>query len=160
MTPIELLQNLKIVTEKSLSEMRLEVKGEPGTQEVTRRRPTVFLGKLPAKKEKLTKYIPYVLIRILSGADEQRQGNKSTAIASTRFIVATYSEDDSGYIDCLNIINRLRLNLLEAGIVGNKFLLKDQKIEWLMYEDDTGPYTIGEMVMEWDLPPIERKVQL
>ena len=65
----------------------------------------------------------------------------------------------------LNVMERLRIALLEQVVIGKQFRLDlKEGLESLAYPDDasssTAPYYLGEMVSQWKLPPVGRKVAL
>ena len=80
--------------------------------------------------------------------------------ATIRTIFCVYHPDEQeGGLALLNLMERLRLSLLEQGVVGKQFILdKETGLESLVYTEDIAPYYAGEMISVWKLPPIERKV--
>ena len=62
-------------------------------------------------------------------------------------------------MDVLNLITRIRVALIKAGIIGEQFSLK-RKIEYIVYPDSTPPYFMGEMMTLWEMPIIQREVPL
>ena|GEM_PF-6606099 len=100
--------------------------------------------------------VPYIILRLITGSDEQTPGESPTSECKVRVIAVTYSKDDSqGALDALNVITRIRIALLKSGVVG-QFLIKPQ-IEYLMYENDTSPYHIGEMMLTAEMPTVTRE---
>ena len=102
-------------------------------------------------------YVPYILIKLLTGEDVQTPGQPTESTVKTRIILTTYSKNpEEGYIDAVNIISRIRTDLLTKRKVGGVFKLK-MPVEYIVYEVDIGAYTVGEIVAEWSMPPIEQK---
>ena len=156
MTPIMLLDDLKKVILTCTKDLLLQVKTKQGAEKAERQL-NVFLGAVPTK-EGLTQDVPYILLRFLNGKDEQKQGEEEESTATVRIITAVYSEDyEKGYVDCLNVISRIRIELMKNRIVGNRYQLK-LPLEYVVYEDDTGPYTIGELITNWEIPSIRQEV--
>jgi hypothetical protein len=156
LTGNNLLDALENFVEEETKELMLEVKTKYG-EESRERAPLVFKGNLPKKDEPIQK-VPYVLIKFLTGKDSQIPGDFEESTMNVRLIIVTYSEDSSkGYIDTLNIIDRLRIKLLKTRVLSNVFMLK-MPIEYTIYEDDTGPYNIGEMILTFDSPTIQKEV--
>lgn len=151
MTPIVLLDRLKEFIEMSIKDVILPSRNsEP-------RAAKVYKGNLP-NKEAETKQVPYILIRFITGKDDQLSGEMTDSECRVRIIVVTYSDDgEEGYINALNLITRIRIALLKERIIGDQFLLK-MPLEYIVYEDDTDPYHIGEMMTIWNIPAIEREV--
>lgn len=160
MTPINLIDALKEFIEEQVKDIFLSVrvKGENTTPQY--RAAAVHKMRLP-DKESETKLIPYILLQFLTGKDTQEPGKDPESECKIRIVVATYSEDGGvGTYDVLNVITRIRMALLKAGIIAEQFLLKlDSPLEYIVYSDETAPYYLGEMVTTWELPAIEREVQ-
>lgn len=157
MTPIFLLDDLKEVIKNCTKDLLLEVKTKRNDEEVIRPA-NVFIGNPPEKRAN-EQYIPYIILRLLTGQDEQKAGEEEYSIVKVRIIVATYSKDsEKGYINALNLITRIRENLLKNRILKKRYILK-MPFEYVIYEDDTGPYTIGEAVVTWEIPSIRQEVE-
>ena len=154
MTPNILLKELKEYIESLTADMALEYK-DAGNDEYTA--PKVYTGKLPVKSKTGLEYTPYILIKLLTGEDTQEPGELTESTVKTRIILTTYSKNpEKGYIDVVNIISRIRTDLLTKRQVGDVFKLK-MPVEYIVYEVDIGTYTVGEIVAEWSMPPIEQK---
>ena len=111
-------------------------------------------------KDAETKQIPYILLQFIKGSDDQKEGERPESECAVRFVFATYSEDGGkGAMDVLNLITRIRVALIKAGVIGEQFSLK-RKIEYIVYPDSTPPYFMGEMMTLWEMPIIQREVPL
>ena len=128
------------------------------------RPPGVYRMRLPQFRD-ATRKAPYILHQAITGKDAQAAGMRvpeSSAVVRTVFCV--YHEDgEEGALALLNLMERLRIALLEQVVLGKQFRL-DLKagLEALAYPDDaeprSAPYYLGEMISTWSLPGIERKV--
>jgi len=171
MTPNVLLERLKEFIQENTADIilavrpvknktlppRLREQTEEEAEEVTQRAAEVHLMRLPDKDAE-TNRIPYVLLQYLAGKDEHPEGRQEDTTGNVRIIVATYSDNDSeGALDVLNVITRIRIALLKAGVVGEQFLLR-KPLDHLIYPDDTQPYFFGEMMTVWEMPTIRREV--
>lgn len=176
MTPVELVGALKSFIQDATKDLLLEVKktekrdksGLEEYKETTKNikeeksaeyRPVaVYAGKLPGKKSEY-EYVPYALIRLLTGADEQKVGEQQDSSCVVRIIFVIYASDpENGYIDMLNLITDIRTKLLKVRELANCFRLT-LPFEYAIYEDETtGNYTIGDMVMTWEMPGIHQEV--
>lgn len=114
-----------------------------------------------------TRKAPYILHQILTGKDVQKAGQKAPdSLALVRTVFCVYSKDEEeGGMHLLNVMERLRIALLEQVVIGKQFKLDlDAGLESMAYPDDanvnTAPYYLGEMVSQWKLPPVGRKVAL
>ncbi len=158
MTPVELLEELKGFIEKHTKDIILQVRTRRGNEEISRAA-EVHKMKLPTKSDE-TERIPYILLQVLNGKDDADPGKARSSNCKIRIVVATYSEDGGeGSYDVLNLLMRIRFNLLKTGILADKFILK-HPLEYIIYPEDTSPYYLGEMMTEWSIPSIEREVNL
>ena len=99
-------------------------------------------------------------MQFIKGSDDQKEGEQPESECAVRFVFATYSEDGGkGAMDVLNLITRIRVALIKAGVIGEQFSLK-RKIEYIVYPDSTPPYFMGEMMTFWEMPTIQREVPL
>ena len=104
--------------------------------------------------------IPFFLLQFIKGSDDQKEGEQPESECAVRFVFATYSEDGGkGAMDVLNLITRIRVALIKAGVIGEQFSIK-RPIEYIVYPDSTPPYFMGEMMTIWEMPTIQREVPL
>ena len=154
MTPNILLERLKEFTEANTKDLILEVRVKPGEKGPKERAAEVYTMRLP-NKDAETKQIPYILLQFIKGSDDQKEGEQPESECAVRFVFAAYSEDGG----VLNLITRIRVALIKAGVIGEQFSLK-RKIEYIVYPDSTPPYFMGEMMTFWEMPTIQREVPL
>ena len=158
MTPVVLLERLKDFAKEATKDLILEVKVKGGEDGPKERAPEVHTMRLPDTDAE-TRLIPYILLQFIKGTDTQEAGEKPDAECAVRIVVATYSEDaETGAMDVLNVITRIRVALMKAGIVGEQFTVK-RPLEYIVYPDSTRPYYLGEIMTLWEMPTIEREVQ-
>lgn len=158
MTAVVLLDELKKFIEEHTKDIILSVRVKQSSGEPKERPAEVHKMRLP-DKEGETKLIPYILLQFLTGKDAQEEGQSAESESKVRIVVATYSEDGAeGATDVLNVLTRIRVALLKAGVVGKQFLLK-KPLEYIVYPDETAPYYMGEMLTIWEMPEIEREVE-
>ena len=172
MTPVELLYELKQFIEATTKDIILSVrpvnnkvipapsgKQKSEDEEPLTRAAEVHLMRLPDKDAE-TNRIPYILLQLLTGVDDQEAGKEPDSDCRIRIVVATYSEDGgAGSMDLLNVITRIRVALLKAGVIGKQFTLR-KPLEYMINPEDTGPYYLGEMLTIWGIPTIKREVIL
>ena len=155
MTPIFLLEAIKKICEEETGDMVLQVKNDDPLKKAKEGKLSYFLGKTP-KKNSSTKYVPFIIIRFLSGKDNQDEGENTESTCTVRIITCIYNEDEEkGYIDALNVITAIRTRLLQDRLIDRRFQVR-MPLEYIIYEDDTENYTIGEMVVTCDMPSIEK----
>lgn len=147
MTPYDMLCSLKKFCEENTADLI-----SPARDTGEERPPKVFVGELP-EKEGRTKQAPYILLKLLTGKDAEE------STCQVRIIVTTFHEEDrqENYLQCLNVLTRLRQRLLEKIVIERRYVLKDP-LEYVIYDNDTEVYQVGELLTTWGIPTIEREV--
>ncbi len=173
MTPNELLYELKNFIEEIVKDIILEVrpvknkaipvpigKEEKAEEQPQKRAAEVHLMSLPDKDAE-TNRIPYIVLQLLTGTDDQQAGKDPDSECKIRIVLATYSENQSvAAMDLLNLITRIRVALLKQVVIGKQFTLR-KPLEYAIYTtEETGPYYFGEMLTIWGIPTINREVNL
>ena len=167
MTKVVLLKQLKEFTEERVKDLLLPVAQQKEDEEPPKDRPAeVYRTRLPDSRA-AKKKAPYILHQAVTGKDVQKPGDRtpdSSAVVRTVFCVYCKDEEEGG-LYLLNVMERLRIALLEQVVIGKQFRLDlKEGLESLAYPDDasssTAPYYLGEMVSQWKLPPVGRKVAL
>jgi hypothetical protein len=163
MNKVILLDTLKEFTEQAIKDLIMPVMRQKNdTNEEAAPRPArVYKMSLPDMKLK-DKKAPYIIHQIITGKDEQLAGEREQAETLVRTVFAVYSPDEQeGGLMLLNLMERLRIALLQRRVIGGQFALDMQAgIESLIYPDNTPPFYAGEMVSRWRLPGIERQYKL
>ena len=162
MTKVVFLERLKDFTHEATGNILMPVAMQKGdTEQPSPRAAEVFRTRLPNSKS-AKKKAPYILHQIITGKDVQPSGELEQSLATVRTIFCVYNDDEQeGGLMLLNLMERLRIALLEQVVIGNQFQLDlEAGLESLVYPEDTAPYFAGEMVSTWKLPAVERKVKL
>lgn len=158
MTKVILLEELKKFCENAVKDYRLPTAVQKGDTERICRPPKIYRMRLP-ESSATDKTVPYIILQVVTGKDEQNESECTEASAVVRLIFAVYNEDgQEGALSLLNVMETVRIALLKNSIVGNMFSL-DRKtgIETFIYPDDTTKYFFGEMITNWNLPPVEQE---
>ena len=163
MTRVELISALGDFIADAVKDFRLPVAVQKGDDESLcfDRAPEVFLMRLP-NGSSYKKFAPYVIVQYVSGKDVQPNAKKAEgeSTAFVRLIFCVYAErEDEGAMMLLNVMERVRIALLRAGVIGGQFRLDadGDGLEHIIYNDDTQPYYGGEIVGTYYLPVIERE---
>ena len=161
MTRIILLERLRDFTKEATADLIMPTRMQKGDTEQGYRPADVYLTRLPDGTS-ATKKAPYVLHQIITGMDQQPQGQRVTSSAKVRSICCVSNDDEQeGRLMLLNLMERIRVALLRQVVIGEQFTLDlEAGLEVLVYPDDTAPYFVGEMISTWILPPVEREVNL
>ena len=160
MTRVGLLKTLKVFTEAAISELVMPVRMQKGDSEQEYRTADVYLMRL-SDSTAAQKKAPYIIHQVITGKDFQIPRNLPKSQTVVRSIFCVYCDDESeGGLMLLNLMERLRIELLRVQVIGDIHQLDLQEgLEVLIYPDDSAPYYIGEMISTWDLgPPVRREV--
>lgn len=150
-----LLDCLKKFIEEDLKEYRLPVKQDGWTGQPERRVPDIHEMAVPEPSEEHER-IPYILLQVLNGRDERGSDGQMKSIVNVRIIITIYDDDmQGGKMQVLQIVQRLRRDLIRAGVIGGCFALQ-WPLEYLIYPDETEWYHLGEMATQWSIPTEER----
>lgn len=152
MTPLELLGALERYCKEITKDMRLVARVEENGTQAAECPPKVFIGNLPDKKAE-RKAAPYILLKLLTGKDDNEE-----SICRVRIICVTFSEDkQENYIQCLNLVTKIKTKLLEDVVIENRFSCQ-KPVEFIIYDDDLEVYQIGEIMTIWEMPKVKRDV--
>lgn len=109
-----LIKKLEIITE--------DFQLQPDKQGFPLMPPKIINGYLPMKRSTKEPEAPFIIVRPKSGDDNLSQ---NTAVVSCELIIVTISEDDQGgYVDALNVCERIRGYLLSNRTLDKKYLLE------------------------------------
>ena len=158
MTRIVLLECLRDFTKEATADLIMPTKMQKSDTEQGYRPADVYLMRLPDSSS-ATKRAPYVLHQLISGADQQKE-NHIISDASVRSVFCVYNDDkQEGGLMLLNLMERLRVALLQQVIIGEQFTIDlDAGLNILTYSNDTAPYFAGEMISTWKLPTVKREI--
>ena len=158
MTPIFLMDNLEEFIKEKTKDILLEVKDRSGSNEPVRRAADVYKFGLPEADDAVQR-VPYILLKILTGTDSKKENEPPESIVKVRIIFAVYSKNEQdGTLSLLNLILKVRSELEKTGIIAKKYALQ-MPLEYIVYQDTTPPYYLGEMITSWSVPAITREVE-
>lgn len=159
MTRTGLLEAFKVFTENAVKDLLLPVRRQKDeAAEPEPRAAQVYKARLPEMTAS-DKKAPYILHSVITGRDHQspEEPVECTAVIRTMFCVYHPNEEEGG-LALLNLIERLRIELLRKVVVESYTLDLSQGVETLVYPDNTAPYYMAEMATVWILPPVKREV--
>lgn len=117
--------------------------------------PTVHRGLLPPKTSETRNDPVYPLILVLP---VDGKGKRDSSIAQIKLRFGTQSDDNDGFIDVLNLMERVKILLMRQGIIENKYRIHDEW-EWKFFEDQPAPQWVADLITTWDLPQIRQEVK-
>ncbi|MFI3255431.1 MAG: hypothetical protein R3Y63_14020 [Eubacteriales bacterium] len=158
MTTSDLVDSLANFIKNATKDLMLPVRVVSDGAESKTRTPIIYKMRVPTKEAEIQQ-IPYIVVQHLKGKDERDENGIASCTAVIRILIATYSENqEEGAISVENIINRIRIPLLKQGIIAKKYLV-NMPLEYVIYPDPIPPYYLGEMITNWQVPPVEREVR-
>ncbi|OKP67575.1 hypothetical protein A3842_28145 [Paenibacillus sp. P3E] len=140
MTITLLIMAIKKFLEKELADDMLPV-------------PPVLLGYLPQSTLSNPVY-PVIMIRPAEG-----EGDISKGQIQIKLLFGTQSDDSSGLIDLINLMERVRILLLRQRVLEQKYAMDGS---WKCKLNDEHPSSEwgGELTTTWALPQIRQEVQM
>lgn len=117
--------------------------------------PSIHLGFLPQKTHATIEIpeFPFIIIRPLEGQDEV--SNNKTHI---KLLFGTESPDNDGFMDVLNLMERVRISLLKVGVLDSRYAI-ERPYKWKFYDEQPFPEWVGEAMTLWTLPTIIQEVE-
>ena len=114
MTRTILPKRLRAFTEEVTADLIMPTRLQKGDTEQIFRPAKVYLMRLPDGTS-ATKKAPYVLHQVITGMDQQPQGQRVTSRAKVRSICCVYNDDEQeGGLMLLNLMERLRIAMLST----------------------------------------------
>jgi len=118
----------------------------------------VYPQHLPAKKNQNdTEHYPHIIVRLLDGEDPQEMYPNQCRV-HFYFGVVDKTSDYQGYLDSLNMVQKLYDHLMRKRLFDKKYTV-EYPVKWSVTEEDYYPYyyagletvwTIGKVTMEDD----------
>ncbi|CAH1058854.1 hypothetical protein [Paenibacillus pseudetheri] len=117
--------------------------------------PAVHLGALPSKtaENRNDPVFPLIIVRPMDGDSDNDESR-----VQVKLLFGTQSEDDSGFIDVLNLMERVRILLMRQRIIDKKFRI-ESNWKWQFLEDQPEPQWICQAITTWTLPQIRQEVK-
>ena len=158
MTPVFFVRRIAEIHSSKTSDIILQCEPEQEANEEKERAAAVYKMGLP-EADDVQQKVPYILLKFLTGTDDKKAGEPEEDSCKVRIIFAVYSEDgQDGPLALLNLILRVRSELKKAGTIGGGQFALELPLEYIVYQDTTPPYYMGEMVTNWSMPVTQRDV--
>jgi hypothetical protein len=110
--------------------------------------PVLVYGVLPPKRAPSEPQPPLIIVRPVSGTDTD-DGSRIVV----RFLVETYSEDQAGLRDQVNVLQRLRSALAGQRTLGPFHL--ELPMQWQLFDEQPQPIWAAYLTTTWTQPAIE-----
>jgi len=159
MTRLDLLKTLCDETRKATADIIMPTQLQKGDKKQLFRPADMYQMRLP-NFSAAQKKAPYIIHQVITSKDIQPSGNPVSSSTVIRSIFCIYNDnEEEGALMLLNLMERLRIHLLEKIVIGNRYELNlEVGLETLIYPDDTAPFYAGEMSSTWKIPETKRKV--
>lgn len=152
MTPIMLQKALKEELERLFEGFFSSEK-----MDYSERAVTIYEQDLPEDIETVLEEgrMPFVIVRLSEGEMEQPEDVEQVKVV---FIFCSEAPElnKSGYVDVMNMIQRVKERFLKNPVVGNYFTA-ELPMKWVIQEDDTTELYYGGMEMNFYCPGIRRE---
>lgn len=149
-----LLDDLQDFIKETMKDYPLFVKQEGWDDQPLTRGAEVSQMIMPDADEEHER-IPYILLQMLNGSDKRDNSGRMVSKANVRIVIAIYNKDRlEGRLQLLRIVQKIRFDLWDAGIIGRIFML--DSLEFLIYPDETEWHHLGEMSTDWIIPSVQR----
>lgn len=95
-------------------------------------------------------HFPYIIVRMMNGEEDEEE-----AECKIVFVIGVYdeSEDNQGFKDVLNIIEKIRQHIFKKQIFANQFICK-YPLKWGVNEEDVSPFYFGGIESSWSIAKI------
>lgn len=155
MTASDCLKALKDFVQKNVADEMMLLKENTENEYV---HPHVCIMTLPHKNFIPVDFsVPFILIGLSDGTDSGNENKLSIRIMCATYTSGTYDNelklpDDTGYIDLLNVIERIILRLTERQVINGMGSL-EKPINYGVYsEQATYPYNYGYLTFGMQIP--------
>jgi hypothetical protein len=110
----------------------------------------IFKQHLPKKENNNDEHLPYLLIQLLEGQQDNEDDPQKVQVI---FIAGIYDEQDTfqGYRDVSTVLQKVVENLKRNPVIDKRFEL-NYPIRWAFHDEDTFPYYFGALETVWDIP--------
>lgn len=165
MTDVEIINGLAVFLEKNVaSKIMLEKPPEKGnidrigSYELVN--PVVYKGWMPLNN--LTEYnysVPSIVVMLDEGIDDNSDSNLSLRLKIATFDPGETQENGEvklngkGYMDLLNLMTRIRLELSQNPIIEEKVSI-NKPIKWSMDKEQSYPYWTANMSFPVSIAPL------
>ncbi len=163
MTRVVLLNDLKLLLEEAVKDMKLPTQVQKGDEKKIFRAPKIHLMSLPDSRS-YEKQAPYIIIQLTDSAHFRKEDSPPDPFykAVVRFVYCVYDEnEEEGNIMLLNLMDRTQEVLLKKIQVGKTFVLDEYEgIDGTVFFSETAPFYTGTEIATFKLIPIQREVDL
>lgn len=143
MTEIELTRAIREKLELIVANLRL--KSDKVDQ--PDRPPTVINGFLAPKRSNQQSDFPYLIVRPNQGIT----GNDGFTHVTVKLLIGCFSEEFDGFEYGLQVLNIIRLGLMENLTLENRFRM-ELPFDWQLFDDQPYPEWVLEATTQWTIP--------
>jgi hypothetical protein len=112
--------------------------------------PNLFDGWVPPKTVDAEQF-PFVTIRPAEGSDSP-QGADQAASAKVIISVGAFIDADDGWLDVLDVIQAIRLDLEEQPAIAGTSFEHTGPLEWQLVDESKRPQWFGLVTTNWTIP--------
>lgn len=164
MTALDALKSLKLFIENEVANT-IELQKE-GSNPVEYVHPYVSIITLPHKNFMPVNFqVPHILIGVENGTEDTDENKLQIRIAcatyggSVTFQAQNNIPDEKGYIDLLNLIERIKLKLIDKTIIEGDCVVEKPITYGIYGEEFTYPYWYGYLQFAVQIPLVQAKLE-
>jgi hypothetical protein len=117
------------------------------------RAPEVIVGFLAPKAEPDYSRYPFIAVRPVGGADAEENRDQDSRV-TMEIVAATYSDEDDGFIDAVNLLDAIRVDLAQHPILDGTAFHHVGPLTWAI--EIARPEWLIRIATQWQIPRPER----
>lgn len=166
MTTVQSLHGLKSFLEREVASQIVLRKEGTTMEEPEYVHPYVATISLPHKNFMPVNFqVPYILVGLATDTDGANEHTISIRLqfatygGNILFMESANLPDDSGYIDLLNLIERTKERIINAGVIDGIGAIERPLVSGIYDEQLTYPYWYGYMTFDLQIPVTQRQMK-
>jgi hypothetical protein len=143
MSELDLSKSIRNRLKEVVKNMRLA----PDNKKQEFRAPTVVNGYLAPKRSNEESDFPFLVVRPGKG----ETGTDGITKVDVKIIIGCYSEEFDGHEYAMQVLNRIRIGLMEKRTLDNMFRM-ELPFDWELYDDQPYPEWQMKLNTRWTIP--------
>lgn len=111
--------------------------------------------------------VPHILVGLVQGNESADEGHLTIRIACATYTSDTKFEDDgnipddTGYIELLNLLERIKHKLIQEAVIEGTFGIDRDNMQYGIYDEElTYPYWYGYLTFNINIPTTQRQFKI
>ncbi len=151
MIPVELIKSIQAEIQEAVKDYKLAAEGQED------KKVTVYAQHIPDERFESDTYYPLVVAAINKIEDGGEDSQQVLSTVTVGLTFGVYGEDETAWVDLLNMMERTRQRLVNNRLLNNRFRLQFP-VKWETIEAQPYPFWFGYGTIEYSMPrPIETR---